>query len=355
MFDPAPEQVEHVGRVLSAQSCARRAQSLFVAAECDRRRGPAGAVLPRHGRALSRDEGENQPRHHRRNLERHLQSGAVPVDGRPLHADDRDAARALSLCRHSLVFDDVRPRRPDHRDADAVVRSQHRARRAAGGWRRIRRPTSDPLSDAEPGKILHEMRAGEMAELREVPFGLYYGSVDSTPLFVMLAGLYVERTGDHRDVARAVAEHRSGAALDRRTGRSGRRRLCRISPRHRRGTGQSGLEGFAGRRLPCRRASGRRADRARRGAGLCLCRQAAGGAIAPSGSATPSRRRSLRAQAGRLAERFDGGVLVPGDRHLRAGARRRQAAMRGAHLECRPGAVHRASRTPSARRRSPPD
>ena len=54
----------------------------------------------------------------------------------------------------------------------------------------------DPLSDAEPGKILHEMRGGEMAALREVPFAQYYGSVDSTPLFVLLAGLYVERTGD---------------------------------------------------------------------------------------------------------------------------------------------------------------
>jgi glycogen debranching enzyme len=56
--------------------------------------------------------------------------------------------------------------------------------------------TYDPASDAQPGKILHEMRSGEMAALREVPFGLYYGSVDSTPLFVMLACLYAERTGD---------------------------------------------------------------------------------------------------------------------------------------------------------------
>ncbi len=55
---------------------------------------------------------------------------------------------------------------------------------------------TDPLADAEPGKILHEVRHGEMAELREVPFRRYYGSVDSTPLFVMLAGAYVERTGD---------------------------------------------------------------------------------------------------------------------------------------------------------------
>ena len=56
--------------------------------------------------------------------------------------------------------------------------------------------TTDPFADAQPGKILHEMRGGEMAALREVPFGLYYGSVDATPLFVLLAGLYAERTGD---------------------------------------------------------------------------------------------------------------------------------------------------------------
>jgi glycogen debranching enzyme len=54
----------------------------------------------------------------------------------------------------------------------------------------------DPAADAEPGKILHEVRHGEMAELGEVPFRHYYGSIDSTPLFVMLAGRYLERTGD---------------------------------------------------------------------------------------------------------------------------------------------------------------
>ena len=60
---------------------------------------------------------------------------------------------------------------------------------------------TDAASDAEPGKILHEVRQGEMAELREVPFRRYYGSVDSTPLFVMLAGAYLERTGDLETLA----------------------------------------------------------------------------------------------------------------------------------------------------------
>ena len=54
----------------------------------------------------------------------------------------------------------------------------------------------DPARDAEPGKILHEARKGELAELNEIPFRRYYGTVDATPLFVGLAGAYYERTGD---------------------------------------------------------------------------------------------------------------------------------------------------------------
>jgi glycogen debranching enzyme len=54
----------------------------------------------------------------------------------------------------------------------------------------------DPTRDAEPGKIFHETRKGEMAALREIPFDLYYGSVDATPLFVVLAGAYFACTHD---------------------------------------------------------------------------------------------------------------------------------------------------------------
>ena len=60
----------------------------------------------------------------------------------------------------------------------------------------------DQSREAQPGKIIHEMRSSEMARLGEVPFGRYYGSVDATPLFVVLAGAYWDRTGDRAFLAR---------------------------------------------------------------------------------------------------------------------------------------------------------
>ncbi len=70
----------------------------------------------------------------------------------------------------------------------------------------------NPAVEAEPGKILHEMRLGEMAALNEIPFGCYYGTVDATPLFIMLAGAYFARTGD-LEFAQHIWKH-VDAALD---------------------------------------------------------------------------------------------------------------------------------------------
>ncbi|TPI60798.1 amylo-alpha-1,6-glucosidase [Mesorhizobium sp. B3-1-7] len=55
---------------------------------------------------------------------------------------------------------------------------------------------TSPFSDSQPGKIMHETRKGEMAALRELPFGRYYGGVDTTPLYIHLASAYADRTGD---------------------------------------------------------------------------------------------------------------------------------------------------------------
>jgi glycogen debranching enzyme len=81
---------------------------------------------------------------------------------------------------------------------------------------------TDPAADAEPGKILHEVRQGEMAELGEVPFRRYYGSVDATPLFVVLAGAYLDRTND-LDTLRALWPHIESALawMDTRGDRDG--------------------------------------------------------------------------------------------------------------------------------------
>ena len=70
------------------------------------------------------------------------------------------------------------------------------AKRTLSTLARYQGTTLDEARDEQPGKIVHEMRNGEMAATGEVPFGRYYGSVDSTPLFLWLYGRCIEWTGD---------------------------------------------------------------------------------------------------------------------------------------------------------------
>ncbi|AFY42025.1 amylo-alpha-1,6-glucosidase [Nostoc sp. PCC 7107] len=57
--------------------------------------------------------------------------------------------------------------------------------------------TEDEWREEEPGKILHELRLGEMARCQEIPHTPYYGTVDATPLWLMLYGEYYIWTHDH--------------------------------------------------------------------------------------------------------------------------------------------------------------
>ncbi|MBC9730616.1 glycogen debranching N-terminal domain-containing protein [Streptomyces sp. TRM68367] len=67
-----------------------------------------------------------------------------------------------------------------------------------------------PGAVAQPGKIVHEVRHGELAHFGQVPYGRYYGSVDATPLFLVLLGAYVEQTGDAA-LARRLESHARAA------------------------------------------------------------------------------------------------------------------------------------------------
>jgi glycogen debranching enzyme len=79
----------------------------------------------------------------------------------------------------------------------------------------------DPWRDAQPGKILHELRQGELAGANLIPHTPYYGSIDSTPLWLLLLGTYYRWTGDLEfcrrllpNVERALAWVRSYGDLD---------------------------------------------------------------------------------------------------------------------------------------------
>jgi glycogen debranching enzyme len=116
-----------------------------------------------------------------------------------------------------------------------------------------------PKTEEEPGRILHELRrhGGDAAFANR---GRYFGTVDATPLFVMVVGEAARWGHLPRDELAArwpsVGRGRMDSARDR-----GRQRLPALPAQHQRGPRQPGLEGLVGRRQLCRWAPARWTDR----------------------------------------------------------------------------------------------
>ena len=214
----------------------------------------------------------------------------------------------------------------------------------------------DPKADAEPGKILHETRACEMANLGEVPFGRYYGSIDSTPLFVLLASRYFLRTGDQVTI-RALWPHLKAALewIDRYGDRDG----DGFVEYYRESEDGLANQGWKDSYDSIFHEDGRLAT-----GSIALCEVQAyvyaakkGAAVmaAHAGRACP--RRPAGRRCGKTAREIRGGVLVRGFGRLCHRAGRREKALPGAHLQCRAGAGwrHRLARARRAAGRDADD
>jgi glycogen debranching enzyme len=81
--------------------------------------------------------------------------------------------------------------------------------RALGAWQGV---GLDDFRDEDPGRILHEMRYGEMTAFEERPHSPYYGTVDATPLYVVLLDEYERWTGDRALVRELEVEARAALA-----------------------------------------------------------------------------------------------------------------------------------------------
>ena len=194
----------------------------------------------------------------------------------------------------------------------------------------------DPFTEEQPGKILHELRRGEMARAGEIPHVPYFGTVDATPLWLVLLHETWRWTGD-KALVRELLPHaeRALAWIDRTAIPTAT--ASSNTPDEREGAGQPGLEGFR-RRCPVpRRPPAGAADRAGRGAGLRLrCEGSHGRAVRPFGEPDAPRRWAPRRPAPARDHRA---VLAGGPRHVRARARRPEASDPHHHLERGPPAL----------------
>src|SRR5580704_7976216 len=199
-FDPRPTQLSVSAATYHLDLAPQQARSLFVAVSCNK--PTASKPVPFFRGLLA----------HRREM-RQLTTGATSIE---TSNNIFNEVLCRSMADLNMLMTDTPQGRYPYAGIpwysttfgrDGIITAMQMLwidpRVACGVLKRLARyqaTTVDPLNDAAPGKILHEMRGGEMAALREVPFAQYYGSVDATPLFVMLAGLYSERTGDNETI-----------------------------------------------------------------------------------------------------------------------------------------------------------
>ncbi|VTO17453.1 Uncharacterised protein [Brevundimonas vancanneytii] len=197
---------------------------------------------------------------------------------------------------------------------------------------------TNAFMDSAPGKIMHETRGGEMSVLGEVPFGLYYGGVDTTCLFIALAGAYAKRTNDYGTI-RALWPHLIAAAgwmSD--YGDSNGDGLIDYARAADTGPVEPGLEGLRRLHLPRRRPLSQGAGRPAGGPGLRL-RRLEGPSRDGRGAGRRPRRRM--GGAGRGAARPGRRALLDGGRGLlRHRSGRRRGAVPRRRLQRRAPAVH---------------
>ena len=206
--------------------------------------------------------------------------------------------------------------------------------------------TVNDEQDAEPGKILHETRRGEMAALGEIPFGKYYGSVDATPLFVILAGAYYDRTADRDFIAGLWPHIERALAWIEKSGDEDGDGLCEYARHSSHGLVSQGWKDSFDAIFHADGTLAEGPDCARGSAGIRVRR--------------PTKRRQIGRNAGTisagqspvgcrrsLAAAFRASLLVRRPVDLCTRARRRKAALPRPHVECRTLLVCRNRQSPT--------
>jgi glycogen debranching enzyme len=194
--DPLPQATAPSSVRYDLRLAPQETRSIGIAIACERQAAPAAAAVLAHDQALEAAEAEARRR-------RCAIDTSNPPFNEWIHRSFADVSMMLTETpAGSYPYAGV-PwfSAPFGRDGiitalELLWLDPQVARGVLGYLAAHQAEARDPLRDAEPGKILHETRLGEMAALHEIPFGCYYGSIDATPLFVVLAGAYYERTAD---------------------------------------------------------------------------------------------------------------------------------------------------------------